>query len=110
MHILMTAFTIFHIAAGFASIALAVRLLTPGERSQWRSKAALFVAQAICWVYPIAGFVAASQAWRAFQAGAHHAFPIMLAPIAWLLVMGVVFAVVDFAEDGILGNTRKSGG
>ena len=34
------------------------------------------------------------------------ALPLMLAPILWLLVMGLVFAIVDFAEDGILGNAR----
>jgi hypothetical protein len=30
----------------------------------------------------------------------------MLAPILWLFVMGLVFAIVDFAEDGIIGNAR----
>ena len=48
----------------------------------------------------------ASWAWRAFEAGQAHSIPIMLAPIGWLLVMGLVFAIVDFAEDGIIGNAR----
>jgi hypothetical protein len=33
--------------------------------------------------------------------------PIILAPIAWLMVLGLVFAIVDFAEDGIHGNARR---
>ncbi|MGE0595250.1 MAG: hypothetical protein AB7P07_02720 [Hyphomonadaceae bacterium] len=107
MLILMTAFTIFHLAAGLASLALAVRLLAPTERAHWRSKRALLVAEAICWVYPALAFGAGAWAWRVFNAGGHHAFPIMLAPISWLLIMGLIFAIVDFAEDGILGNTRS---
>jgi hypothetical protein len=30
----------------------------------------------------------------------------LLAPILWLLLMGLLFAIVDFAEDGVLGNAR----
>lgn len=103
---LMIAFSAFHLIAGTASLALAVRFLTAEEQAQWRSKRALFVAEAMCWVYPALAFAGASLAWRAYNAGAHHAFPLMLAPILWLLVMGLVFAIVDFAEDGILGNAR----
>lgn len=103
---LMTAFTVFHFLAGTASVALAVRFLTPGERAHWRSKRGLLVAEIMCWVYPALAIALGIQAWRAYEAGAHHAFPLLLGPIAWLLVMGIIFAIVDFAEDGILGNTR----
>lgn len=103
---LMTAFTLFHLVAGTASLGLAMRLLQPQERSHWRSKRALFVAEAMCWVYPLLAFIAASWAWRSYGEGVH-AFPLLLAPILWLLFMGLVFAIVDFAEDGIIGNTRE---
>jgi hypothetical protein len=106
---LMAAFTLFHLAAGTASLGLAVRLLTPDERALWRSKRALFVAEALCWIYPVIAFACGAAAWRIFTAGGHHAFPLLLAPIAWLLIMGAVFAIVDFAEDGVLGNTRERG-
>jgi hypothetical protein len=107
MLMLMAAFTLFHLVAGTASLGLAMRLLTKAERAQWRSKRALVVAQALCWIYPLIAFSAGSAAWRVFNAGGAHGFPLMLAPILWLVVMGIVFAIVDFAEDGILGNARS---
>lgn len=107
MVVLLTAFTLFHLVVGTASVGLAMRLIGPEERALWRSKRALFVAELMCWVYPVAAFVCASVAWRAFEAGERHAFPIVLAPFLWLIVMGLVFAIVDFAEDGILGNARS---
>lgn len=109
MFILMAAFSLFHLLIGTASLGLAVRLLTPDERAQWRSRPALLVAELICWIYPVIAFAAASMAWRAFNAGAHYGFPLMLAPLLWLVVMGLVFAIVDFAEDGVLGNARVRG-
>jgi hypothetical protein len=108
MLVLLTAFTAFHLVVGTASVALAMRLLTPDERAHWRSKRALLVAEIMCWVYPVLGFICSSLAWRGYNAGADHAFPLLLAPILWLLVMGLVFAIVDFAEDGILGNARSN--
>lgn len=106
MIVLLWAFTLFHAFVGVASLALAGRLLTPGERAQWRSQVALLVAELLCWIYPIAAFASCKVAWTAFGEGAAHAFPMLLTPILWLVVMGVVFAIVDFAEDGILGNAR----
>lgn len=106
MQTMMIAFTLFHIVVGTASLGLAVRLLTPWERAHWRSPAALLVAELLCWVYPVIAFAAAHSAWQAWDEGARHAFPLLLTPIVWLIVMGTIFAVVDFAEDGVLGNTR----
>lgn len=108
MDIILWAFTLFHLAAGAASLAMAVRLLTPDERAHWRSQAALLVAEFLCWIYPIAAFVAVKSAWAAQGAGRHDALPLMLTPILWLLLMGLLFAIVDFAEDGILGNARRN--
>ena len=109
MIVLMAAFSLFHLFAGVASLGLAVRLLTSEERALWRSPAALLVAELLCWIYPITAFASAKVAWTAYHDGVAHAFPMILTPIAWLVVMGIVFAVVDFAEDGVLGNARRPG-
>lgn len=109
MLVLMVAFTLFHFATSTASLALAVRLLTAEERVRWQSKRGLALAQVICWVYPLVAFVAGHLAWQVFRAAAPHALPLILAPILWLIVMGAIFAIVDFAEDGVLGNARRGG-
>ena len=85
---------------------LAVRLLTPEERELWRSPVALLIAELLCWIYPIAAFVGVKSAWTAFAADHHLAMPFLVAPILWLIFMGVLYAVIDFAEDGVLGNAR----
>lgn len=108
MNIILAAFTLFHVAVGLGTLEAGLRLLTAQERAHWRSKAALLVAQLLCWVYPLLAVVCASWAWRVFATGQAHALPLMLAPVLWLLVMGLVFAIVDFAEDGIIGNARRN--
>jgi hypothetical protein len=107
MIVILWAFTLFHAVVGLASLSMAIRLLSGPERALWRSQAALLVAEFLCWVYPIAAFVGAKSAWSAHAAGHHHAIPMLLAPILWLVLMGLLFAIVDFMEDGILGNARS---
>jgi hypothetical protein len=110
MIVLLAAFTAFHFLVGIASLALAVRLWLPEERALWRSRAALLVAELLCWIYPIAAIASVRVAWREFSAGAEAAaFPPILLPIGWLILMGAVFAVVDLMEDGVLGNARRRG-
>lgn len=107
MTIILWAFTLFHLAVGTATLVAAVRLLTPDERAHWRSRVALLIAEFMCWIYPITAFVSVRSAWGAYEAGHPFALVMILAPIAWLLVMGLAFAIVDFAEDGVLGNARN---
>lgn len=107
MFVLLMIFTAFHLVVGTASIGLAMRLLTPEERAHWREKRALLTAEIMCWVYPVLAFACASFAWRGYNAGHDGAFPLLLVPILWLVVMGLVFAIVDFMEDGVLGNARS---
>lgn len=107
MIVILWAFTLFHLAVGPASLGLALNLLTPDERAHWRSPMALLVAEFLCWIYPVAAFVAVKSAWAAYAAGQAHAVPILVSPILWLVLMGLLFAIVDFAEDGVLGNARK---
>ena len=106
MNVILWAFTLFHLVVGLASLAMAVRLLTPGERALWRSLVALLVAEFLCWIYPIAAYVGVKSAWNANEAGHPLALAIIVAPLLWLVIMGIMFAIVDFAEDGILGNAR----
>lgn len=106
MVVILSAFTLFHLGVALACLAAAIRMLTPRERGLWRSPAALLAAEFLVWIYPILAFVGVKVAWRAFGAGDHLALPLMLAPIGWLVLMGVIYAIVDFAEDGVLGNAR----
>jgi hypothetical protein len=108
MLIIIWAFTLFHIVVSTASLGLGVRLLSAEERAHWRSQPARMVAEAMCWVYPVAAFFSARAAWSAYGDGHHLAMPWLLAPIGWLMLMGLIFAVVDFAEDGVLGNARSN--
>jgi hypothetical protein len=107
MIVILWAFTLFHLAVGLASLALALRLLTPEERAHWRSNVALLVAEFLCWIYPIAAFVGVKSGWAAYEAAHPFALAMMIAPILWLVFMGLMFAIVDFMEDGILGNARS---
>lgn len=106
MIIILAAFTLFHLVAGVAALGLAMRLLTREEADQWRSMRALLVARLLCWIYPAIAFVGVGAAWRAYDAMSPHAVLLVLSPLLWLLVMGLVFAIVDFADDGVLGNAR----
>lgn len=108
MIVLLWALSLFNGFAALASVGLAVRLLTDDERGQWRSKRLLTLAIAIAWVTPLAAIAGTALAWTDFSAGREHGALLALIPVAWLLVMGLVFAIVDFAEDGILGNARSS--
>ncbi len=108
MLVILWAFTLFHVAVGLACLMAAVRLLTPQERQLWRSPLALLTAEMLCWIYPIAAFTGVKSAWAAFQAGHHHAIPLLLSPILWLVLMGFIYAIVDWLDDGVLGNARRS--
>lgn len=109
MLVLVWAFTLFNIAAALASLGQAVRLLRASERAHWRSRTLYGLAIAIAWSFPIAALAGVMLGWLHFQQGARDAIPLLLAPIAWLFVMGVVFAIADFVEDGVLGNARRPG-
>lgn len=106
MVVLLWAFSAFNMVIAAASLGTAMRLATRTERRHWRSKRLLTIAAFLAWTFPAAAFAGVVTAWQHFNEGRLDSVPIILAPIAWLLLMGVVFAVVDFAEDGVLGNGR----
>ncbi len=109
MLVLLWVFSAFNLIAAAASLGTAVRLMTRHERAHWRSKTLLTLAAILAWTFPAAALAGVATAWSHYNAGEHDSIPIILAPIGWLMAMGLVFAIVDFAEDGILGNARTRG-
>lgn len=106
MIVLLSALTLFNVVAGIGSFALALRLVRSDERKLWRSRTLLRIADALAWVFPIAAVAGTVLAWTDYRAGNSAAALLAFIPLAWLLFMGLVFAIVDFAEDGVLGNAR----
>lgn len=107
MIVLLWALTLFNAAAGVGALLLAVRLLRGEERALWRSRTLLRIADAFAWVLPIAAVAGTALAWADVEAGRPAGAVLAFIPLGWMLVMGAVFAVVDFAEDGIIGNARS---
>jgi len=106
MLVLLWAFTAFNLVVAVASLGQGVRLMTRDERAHWRSKTLLTLAAILAWTFPIAAIAGVWLGWSHYHAGQHDAVPLVLAPLAWLIAMGIVFAIVDFVEDGVLGNAR----
>lgn len=106
MVILLWAFSAFNLVAAVAALGHGLRLLGSEEQAAWRSRLLLWLAVVLSWTLPIAAVGATIVGWQHHLAGQADAVPIVLIPLMWLVLLGVVFAVVDFAEDGILGNAR----
>ena len=106
MIVLLWALTLFNAAVALGGLGLALRLLTADERAHWRSRVLLRIADVFAWVLPAAAVLSTTLAWLALNAGRPAGALLAFIPIGWLVLMGVVFAIVDFAEDGILGNAR----
>jgi hypothetical protein len=110
MFTLLIAFSLFNLFAGIGALGHGVRLLAKEEQAAWRSKTLLLLAALLSWSFPLAAAGFTVLAWDHYQAGAHDAVPLILAPLAWLVLLGVVFVAVDFADDGIIGNARRKPG
>lgn len=102
MEIFLSAFTAFNVVAGLVALIRGLRLWSPTARDAWRSTRLYYLAIWIACSLPIVALVCTLQAWRAWGAGEASAGPTMVAPLAWLVAMGIVFAVIDIAEDGQL--------
>jgi hypothetical protein len=110
MTVLLIAFSLFNLFAAAGALGHAVRLLSKEEQDAWRSKTLLFLAALLSWTFPLAAFACTGLAWNHYFASAHDTIPIILAPLAWLLLLGIVFVAVDYADDGVIGNARRRDG
>lgn len=102
MIIFLVAFSAFNILLGLAALGRAQKLVTPEGRAWWASKRLYAIALFAGWTLPAVCVVATVWAWALNGDAPHWAAPMVLAPVGWLLLMGVFFAIVDFAEDGVL--------
>jgi hypothetical protein len=93
----LVVFTLFNLCAAIAAFRTVGQLALPGEEKKWASKRLFLIARVGCWGLLIIAIWASAAGWAFSPDWA----PLVLAPIGWLLVMGAVFAVVDFAEDGV---------
>ena len=107
MIILLWALTLFNVVASFGAVTLALHLMRPDERKHWRSKTLLKIADAFAWLLPVAAIAGPVIAWIDVRDGHPAGALLAFIPIGWLLLMGIVFALIDYAEDGILGNARE---
>lgn len=110
MEALLIAFTLFNVFAGLGALGPGARLLQKQERAAWRSKTLLGLAALLCSSLPLAAAGFTVVAWSGHSVGAAERVPLVLAPLAWLVLLGAVFVAVDFAEDGIIGNARRKPG
>lgn len=107
MYALLIAFSLFNVFAAAGALGHAARLLSAEERAAWRSKTLLFIAALLSWTFPLAAGVCTAVAWNHYFAGQDDFIVIVLAPLAWLVLLGVVFVAVDYADDGVIGNARR---
>jgi Ca2+/H+ antiporter len=107
MIVLLWALTLFNFAVAMGGITVARKLMTREERAHWRSKTLLRIADAFAWILPLAAIAGTALAWIDVRNGHPAGALLGFIPIGWLFLMGIVFAVVDYAEDGILGNARE---
>jgi hypothetical protein len=102
MTVFLGAFSFFNLLLSAFAVRRAMRLMTPAGRDWWASERLYAIALFAAWTLPAICMIATGLAWGYAPAARHWAAPTILAPILWLLVMGVFFAVVDVAEDGVL--------
>ena len=93
-------FSAFNLFAAAAGAGAGMRLLTADAKAAWASKNLYRIALAMCWGIALSGVLGTILAWTMWRSDAHWAL-FVLVPIAWLIAMGIVFAIVDFAEDGV---------
>lgn len=111
---LLWALSLFYLFAGAGALAAGMRLVGPEARRAFASRRLHWIAVGFCFSFPVAALAGMSLAWFMFaqpsiqagiQAGiqgGQHAPLAALAPLAWLVALGALFAVVDVAEDGVM--------
>ncbi|MBU6374014.1 MAG: hypothetical protein KJS97_14905 [Alphaproteobacteria bacterium] len=105
MTALLTALSVFHLFVGTGALALGVRMSSGEGKSAWRSPLLRRIAMLIAWTYPLIALGCVAMAWRtALGADPHYAPLWAIAPLIWLVLKGLAFAVIDVLEDGVFGN------
>jgi hypothetical protein len=97
--VFLAGFTLFNACLGLAAAAQARALSTPEGKAWWKSRRLYAIASFAAWTLPLVSIGAIGAAWLL---PAELAAAAVLAPLAWLIGLGALFAVVDFAEDGML--------
>lgn len=100
MDIFLWAFTAFNSLAGIFALLRGFALSARAERAQWVSKRLYGLALFIAATLPLIAVGCSVAAWQAHANGSAMAGPLILGPLIWLVAIGVVFAAIDFAEDG----------
>lgn len=105
MTALLAALSIFHLVASTGALALGVRMSTGEGKSAWRSPLLRRAAMAIAFFYPLVALVCVVMAWRTAASADPHFAPLWAAaPLIWLVLKGLGFALIDVLEDGVFGN------
>lgn len=102
MTVFLLAFSAFNVILGYAALRRAQKLVTPEGRAWWASKRLYAIAVFAAWTLPFVCILATGAAWTLNDEAPHWAAPAVVSPVGWLLMMGVFFAVVDVAEDGVM--------
>jgi hypothetical protein len=103
MTVFLAAFTGFNVFLAYAAVRRAGKLMTADGRAWWQSKRLYAIACFAAWSLPVICVLATAEAWTLHRQGVEHwAAPAVLAPVGWLVLMGIFFAIVDVAEDGVL--------
>lgn len=98
----LVAFTAFDLFLGYAAVRRALRLRTPEGRAWWASQRLYAIATFAAWTLPAVCVFAIAICWAMASDAPHLSVAVVLSPVVWLLAMGVFFAIVDVAEDGVL--------
>jgi hypothetical protein len=100
-------FSAFNLAAAAGAAGAAMRLMTPEGRDGFASPRIHKLVLALAWGLALIALGATGAAWGLYHSGHARFAPLILAPIGWLIVSGLVVAIVDFAEDGVFGNAWR---
>jgi hypothetical protein len=95
--IFLVAFSLFNICAAGAAWNGIMNVDKMHGAKGWQSQRLYAISVVAAWGLLLISIWATAASW-VFAPGGE---PLVLLPVAWLLLSGTVFAVVDFAEDGV---------
>lgn len=103
MSLFVTLLSLFNLALAAGASGSAVRLATAQGKAGFASRRLYWLAGLLCWTLPPVAVASTLGAWAAQRSDVPGLVaPLLLAPLAWLIAMGLLFAIVDLAEDGVL--------